>query len=427
MRNVEYPIRHARVRRPRLATKLGWASAAFAWAPFVAMVIARFLVRIDKPPGWHEFVLTSFWLALATMFGWTGARWAARRTKSKDAERGAVRVDASDLLITQPGREIRIERADIEGGMVLPSWRHPGDSRRVEIATKGGRVAHIELDAAKDAAALLDELGIDAARRRFVADGNAAMWRAPLGIGGLIGLVWMAVQLVDAGPAAARALSVVWLGLFAGLAALVHFGSRRRVSIGVDGVMIEAPWRSRFVPMVEIRAARGDDRTLVIEREGESEPVRVDIGDTDETLALAQRIGEAKAARDLDALAGSSALPLVERGGRDLPAWRERLRQLVAGASSYRSARLDEGELGELLARTDLSAEQRIGAAIALRARASDAPEKIRIAADACANPKLRIALEHIAGEDDLHEAALEEALRTTSPTHDDPPPRHAP
>jgi hypothetical protein len=59
------------------------------------------------------------------------------------------------------------------------------------------------------------------------------------------------------------------------------------------------------------------------------------------------------------------------------------------------------------------SAERRIGAALALAATGDDAQrERVRIAASACASPRMRIALERIAGGD-ADDQAVDEALAT--------------
>lgn len=63
-----------------------------------------------------------------------------------------------------------------------------------------------------------------------------------------------------------------------------------------------------------------------------------------------------------------------------------------------------------LLSRADASTEDRIGAALALTANHPAGADHVRVAAQACADPKMRIVLESVAdgAEDD---AAIAEAL----------------
>jgi len=86
---------------------------------------------------------------------------------------------------------------------------------------------------------------------------------------------------------------------------------------------------------------------------------------------------------------------------------------LVANASGYRATALSEENLEDILQGEVATAEQRLGAAIALRALLpSDDPaprKRIRIVADRSANPSVRSALTEIAEAD--AEAAYLEAV----------------
>ena len=100
--------------------------------------------------------------------------------------------------------------------------------------------------------------------------------------------------------------------------------------------------------------------------------------------------------------------------GRTIDAWRSALVGLVERGGDYREASLTLDDLARVLEDPSAPAEQRIGAALGLRSlRGSEGAEaaltRIRIAAAATANPRVRIALTK-AAEDELDDAAVDEA-----------------
>ena len=129
---------------------------------------------------------------------------------------------------------------------------------------------------------------------------------------------------------------------------------------------------------------------------------------------LAEWVEEAKQAR-AHAAAPAHASRLGRRG-RPLSAWREELRQLTAETADYRHATLSRDDLAAVLESPKTSPEQRIGAALALaEAGHAEDLERVRIAASACATPRVRIALEAIADareDEEALAAALEDEPR---------------
>ena len=118
-----------------------------------------------------------------------------------------------------------------------------------------------------------------------------------------------------------------------------------------------------------------------------------------EGTKLVERIEEQLAVRRARTNADA---PVFARAGRETDAW---LRE-VAGATdqnaSYRTPAVPPEELWRIVEDTAAPATARAGAAAALRHDLDyDGRVRLRAAADACAAPRLRVALETVATSDD--------------------------
>lgn len=100
-------------------------------------------------------------------------------------------------------------------------------------------------------------------------------------------------------------------------------------------------------------------------------------------------------------------LRALERQGRDLTTWRANAAASL-GEGQYRVAASIATDVEAALRSPHATPEQRIGAALALRAT-EDAPARIRIAARSLADERVREALEAVADDDD---AALARAMK---------------
>jgi hypothetical protein len=105
------------------------------------------------------------------------------------------------------------------------------------------------------------------------------------------------------------------------------------------------------------------------------------------------------------------ALAQLDRGGRSASAWRAAMRALLAAPENYREQAVTRDALVEVLESPGAPAERRVGAALALAG--ADDPEtrtRIRVAAGACADERLRIALE-LAASDGLDDDGIGRVL----------------
>ncbi len=106
-----------------------------------------------------------------------------------------------------------------------------------------------------------------------------------------------------------------------------------------------------------------------------------------------------------------AALAALDRNGRSVEAWREGLRAAFAGTGYRRAPLLPPEELAALVTDTRVSAERRIGAALALSLRADEPlSDRLRIASAAQETPALRVAVERAAAGT-LEDEVLTEAL----------------
>jgi hypothetical protein len=178
------------------------------------------------------------------------------------------------------------------------------------------------------------------------------------------------------------------------------------LTVGTDGVVVERRMRKRILRRAEIVDVGVVPGALVLHLEG-GEDVSVPAG-MDAAIALLNRMEEALQSGPRT----GASLARLDRGGRPVAAWIAELRGLSRGTLGYRRAALARNELLDVVKDGAAPAERRIGAAVALSADADDeARAALRIAADTCVDPRLRVVLDGAAemAEEEL-EAAVEEA-----------------
>lgn len=289
-----------------------------------------------------------------------------------------------------------------------------------------------------DAEKILDALGISPAQQtaRFAITSNAVA-RGEGAVYHLLG-PWIGIPMLFAAVVAAASMVAIDTSLLialvilatAAVAAMGFVQSVRRgaVVVGRDGVTIRRGSTERFIGYEAMQGVRLRDamsrrpsRTrdgVTIDLEGES--IELECGsfaadDPDMLSALHQRIASGLMAFREAAAPEDGGLALLERRGRPVTEWRDALRILVEERSDYRAARLNPVHLAETVEDATAQVERRLGAAIALSSHGrSELKERVRIAARACANPKLRILLER-ACEGEVEVAEIEAALAEES------------
>ena len=99
----------------------------------------------------------------------------------------------------------------------------------------------------------------------------------------------------------------------------------------------------------------------------------------------------------------SEVVGALARGGRSTADWVAQLSRATDGAASFRVPAVPADVLLAVACDETAPAAARVGAAIALRRASQDHAirDRVRVAAEACAEPKLRVALEKAATADD--------------------------
>jgi hypothetical protein len=194
--------------------------------------------------------------------------------------------------------------------------------------------------------------------------------------------------------------------------------------IGADGITVKQGFARQFIPFAAIaRIDTGRGRRNIYGAVlPPIDPVTIDLKDgsqvvprtvcftADQQAELAARLADAQEAFAAGAC-DSDATARLDRNGRSARAWRDALRDALATAGGYRAEALDPNGVVRVLESPAAPVERRIGAALALAASMGDEGRtRICVAAAACANPRVRIALEK-AARGALADADLDAAL----------------
>ncbi|WP_437740899.1 hypothetical protein WMF39_35325 [Sorangium sp. So ce1504] len=388
----------------------GLALLAIA-GPFLVSVIASVLAGVLHDPSLGRFAVSALFLTLpgvlvalglsflSALFATTAVGWKGP---------AHVSADAAGLRFTYGAVKRSIPRTEIRSGLVL-SDPHV----RVELRLRRGQVLEVHVAREEEGARLLAALGIGPAERRVAVSLGGVHRELAAGCVGVpvFTILWLIVisaltrPLSNAGSFwpvvawAALALLSTWL--------LRRAARSTQVVVGTDGVRVERPFSTVWMPYAELAAVRTlGDRLLLLSRRGTSVVLRTRDSLTE---ALAQRIRDAH-----EGVVGGAAprgAEALERRGREPAVWREDLRKMLAGGD-YRAAGLTPEDALHALDDASAPRDRRVGAALLLRvAGYPDAQELIRVAAEGTADDALRAALEH-AAEEEVDDAALARALR---------------
>jgi hypothetical protein len=183
----------------------------------------------------------------------------------------------------------------------------------------------------------------------------------------------------------------------------MRFTRPAEVIIGNDGLRIRTPLRDQWIPYAHIQSVDEKANDLyvdVVQPGAASRRIRIAKGSADILPGLAGRIRMAMALGSNGDDGQSFVGQKLDPQGKTWDAWKDELRALVA-ATGYRKTNISQEVLLSVVEDPDMPPGQRLGAAVALRfADYPQAHERIRIAADACADESVKRAFEEAsAGE----------------------------
>lgn len=331
--------------------------------------------------------------------------WQRRRTP-----RGGRQIEIGEEGLFADGK-LLVPRADMVRAVVVPSE----GGTAVSIQRKQGFFVAIDVPDEAAGQRLVRALGFAAEQRtaEFVVDSPLA---ARLPAWALVGSFSAALAAAAVGARSGSGLGFV--AFFAWYALFLVAVRPTKITIGTDGVLLSWLGRQTLLRYSEIADVVPEKGSLRFELAGggtrivRAEWTARQRARTQPEMAsaavymesLAQRIREAKEA------AGGADVAVLERRGRPLEEWLRRLRALTdRGAPGFREAPIVPEALWKTVENGHAEPAARAAAAVALQPSLDDGGrERLRVAADVVAAPKLRVALRAAAEGD---ERALAAAL----------------
>lgn len=408
-------VLHTRVALPRTLSRIGkaaWVStallsgAALAFGGSSAEIVGVVFVLLSSLAQLVALVcfVTSYALSLQEAqsageitVGEAVLRVARDRAAPRDFPREAI---VSALLVDRP-----------MGGVSSPV---------VEVGLRDGDRLSIRAPDVPTAARLVEDLGFAGERARRVDVTLATPSRRLLGPATALGIyaviqtsftaVMMMVAMARAGDSNVQLLTLLSPPMILGVYQLLALALRSpRVIVGKDGVVVRRGLSRRYFPAGEVSAVeRGSGASItLVDHGGRRHALSGILCDPRRADAVAAAIGRVV---HTVAAVGADRIAKYGRGGDPLPAWRARIAAQVEEAGYRAAASSVEEEAEAVLASPSASADQRVGAALTLRARGA-APERIRVAAEAAADDDVRAALE-AAAEAEIDDAKLDRAMR---------------
>lgn len=411
-----FACRWLSIRRVGFARRLSQISVAFLLAPVVIVYVLGILAEafgirlLGSSSIDAANTLFIAGVAASVLFAVASAFADMARTEGK-----------VELVVGQRGLTIRrkssltvIDRSRIASGIMLSSEKEPC----VELHLVDGAVLRAGIRDKTRREALLTELGIGPDRRRveLILGSQQGQLAAGCFAFPVAGAVVVPLMLVLDGVL--RSATPVLIALIVVALTLLARRAFRppEIVVGADGVHVVDRFESRFLRFPEIARVASDEHAVVLFLRPDAEqrrrdPVRVRCSDPFMSLTVVMRV------RDAMAIArGGAPRALVsdalDPGDRPLAAWRASLAKVMRRDDQYRSASLAPDDVLAVLEDPAAPPKLRIGAALALReSGAADARQKVRIAAETCADASLREALEATA-EADLDERPIAKVLR---------------
>jgi hypothetical protein len=375
-------------------------------------MFAAFLAKVF-PPGLLGVHATILGIVLAVAVGRTNMR-AQRKSRDVRASAEGVRVDGV----------LHTPRARIADGFFQPRWSHEegGFRSSVRLVDKRRRVAfEAEVQHETEALQLLYALGLDPGSKRAEFRGSSPMFAT---LGRNFAFVFGAMFTMGVCTAVLGALGVDAFGLFPLMLPLSMFAGMipTKIAVGIDGILLRWLWIKTFVPMSKItRFVPEDDRIIRLTLSDGTEKVvytsmRRKGGPTGFGAKYASQHRDAVLARMTEAsrafharTPAADVTALVGRGSRTREEWFDSLAKLGASDGGYRDAVVREDDLWRVVEDPAAPEDARAGAMVVLRPKLDDAgKQRVRIAAEATASPRLRVVLERASSDHDLRDAVGE-------------------
>lgn len=390
----------------RVAPKALYMGLGLAlWGLVIPLLLAGILVA---PP-------IAFGVVHCVLFGAMARRYGQRSTRGAKVTPGTLVI--TDTAVEHAGERLAL-RSELQQGTVVPGA--DGILVRLDRRSRHSTPIHLRVGSEADGLAILRKLGLDADHTAAELRIASRFMGMPFGrqmalmMPPLVLMMVSAVGVASALPhAGAPIILLMVAALFAYVFSLVFTPTKLR--IGTDGLITRWLGKERFIPFATIRAFEvytsviaGKTQhgvKLALER---GEEVLLPTGQTDigvsEAQGLAARIAEAQQSGK----SGNAASTTLLRGGRPAKDWLRALRAAGEQVQDLRTPAIPQEVLLRLVEDASADEAARIGAAIAAtNAADAETKQRLRVAAEVSASPKLRVALDRIAegaSEDQLAE-----------------------
>jgi hypothetical protein len=382
-----------------------------AWLPAFAFVTllglpALFIGTVSVLP---ELPFALRLLLVATFFlAWFLVPLLLMRTHSRWWHRRAGRLHADEDGLSFRGAAL-VARSEIRH-----AYHVKHDGHQIVRLQMSHQPIEIEVANDEEASAMLRALRLDSRRSVGVFKLLRGTFRGfclRIVAWGALALLSFETALFTAGIETA-VLALVLSGLAGGMIMQVEV----RVVVGVDGIYLRRVivGRERFVPFSLIESVETNGRDVAFElRDGTTLRMNVfgfkGLKLHDERAVECEnfvaRIREQIALHDHTARRAEA----LARHGRSTKDWLQEVARSSDTHASFRTPALAPDELWRVVEDTTTANTARAGAAVALRERLDDqGRERLRILADACAEPHLRVALEAVASDEALLEQIFE-------------------
>ena len=383
-------MKAARVRRNPWMT----AASCTPWALIPALIIVS---ALTKTP----FAALSPHLFIIGLFTFLNV-W--RRKPRARFQEVHVATDASSLLID----DVRLARDSVKRAELVPSY----NGTIVRANLRGHLDEELVFESEEDAHELLKQLGYDPSQTTATyrcASLVTTQYRWALFA--IIPIAVLGGMLASAFHAAGIMMPLTVLLLLP----LLLMPSK--VTVGVDGILVQWLWTRQFIPTKDIIFVKrfdtgyGRNRRRGVELSLPGRAVQLPMYSDESIVTLEQRIRDVCALAKSQTHVGDQALVLA-RGERTLREWMTQLKALGSGATAtLRSAAVMPEHLWRVAEDPARPPIERAAAAIALAPSLGESDkERLGDLAKTTAAPKLRVALERVA--EDASDEQVEEALR---------------
>ena len=231
----------------------------------------------------------------------------------------------------------------------------------------------------------------------------AVTWTTRAAVGGIallpVAIMALLMNVRVEGVALGAVLAAYVATAFGSVAAL---RSVSRIKVGIDGVYVMGSGPATFHAWSNVDDVSADVENIVLRRRGQVVlRLQLDGADQSRSRALVARFAEAMAAaerarNDPSHLHAAHAVSAAAAGN-------DRFLASTHGATDYRQAAVPRDQLWEVVEGAAADPSARVLAAEALSTTTLDADDRarLRIAAEHCAEPRVRVALEQLLDDED--------------------------